>query len=263
MAKPIHEKQKRIVPMQTRLPYQTDSRLAHGSFLSSSSHDPLEHRADSSTDVDTSDYYTTDLDEPVGSIDLERRKRRRKLDRERRTFVAMTPLIVPGQGSLTGEDNSVQPLDGANASPIMTWGQVASTPLVLGGSSTKVMTDAINHQYLKTFVFSKVDPSENMARLAEDALAKKAKRFKDAGTHISRFQSGSTPLLARTPMGHGQRLKTVLSSSTPRSRSAFGAALRESYSCKPSKQRDDKHHHHSNIPTNNISLKDTPVMKKR
>ena len=268
VAKPMHEKGKRIVPSQTRFPYQTDSRLAQGSFLPSSSHDPFEHRGDLSSDVDTSDYYTTDLDEPVGSIDFERRKRRHKLDRERRTFVAMTPLIIPGQGSIMGEDHSVQPLHGANASPIMTWGQVASTPLVLGGSSTKAMTDAINHQELKTFVFSKVDPSENMARLAEDALAKKAKRFKDAGTHIS-IQSSSTPFLARTPKGHHGHLKGVSSSytgnveATPRSRSAFGSALRESYSCSLSKHRDEKHHHHSNIPTKNISLKDTPVMKKR
>jgi len=295
IAKPIHDTEKKIVPSQTRFPHQ--SLLPHP--VSSLTHDIMYHRGDSWSDVDSVADYSTDLDEPLGSIELERRKRKRTLDRQRNTFVAMTPLILPGQeASIHSSSN-----DDGNSSPIMTWGQVASTPLVIGGSSSSTMaagstkwnnTNTSNKSEFKTFVFAKEDPSEKIARLAEDTLAKKARRYKDAGTFRSKedkaddddrsIKSSST---TSTTNSHSirDRLKTLtpkaqlllkgFSSSsaanskvnaTPRSRSAFGTALRESYSSTPSISRKDKqqqlHSSDMSSQTRNISLKNTPLLKR-
>ena len=291
IAKPSHDKEKRIVPSQTRFPYQSVSKLSH-SLSSSMTHDTTYHRADSYSEVESSsDYNPTDLDEPVGSIDFERRQRKRKLDRERNTLVAMTPLIIPGQELYTRDTTAVSLSNHGNSSPIMTWGQVASTPMVVGGSSSVAITTNLNLSHdnseMKTFVFAKEDPNEKMARIAEAALAKKAQRYKEASTSRTKalwtdndeISVNSSSTRASSSHAIMSRLKTLtpkaqlllkgLSSSsknsssitTPRSRSAFGTALRESYGSILStrhKDKDSRTHTH----TKNISLKDTPLINK-
>jgi protein DGCR14 len=270
IAKPIQDQEKRIVASKTRFPYQNDSRLSHESLFTS-------RNLPTWSDAETSDYTSTDLDEPMGPLHTERQKRQRQLHRERGTFVSMTPLIIPGQGPPIHGHNMDHRGRETNASPIMTWGQVASTPMVLGGSSTTTttMTPQGNHETMKTFVFSKKDPSEHLARIAEDTVAQKAKRYKDAGIIHPGDQSVSSNKTRSTPLAllhrikeltpQGQRLlKSVSSShsskleSTPRIKSAFRTALRESYSCTPSKRQQ---HHHSQRSTKNISFKDTPLNK--
>ena len=158
-------------------------------------------------DSSTTDYSTdasTDLDSFTAPLHLDRKARGKRQKRNQQSLVAMTPLIVPGRA-------------GESASPITTWGTVNSTPMVLVGIGT-----------ITTHLFSVPEESneDKAARLAEAELAKRSKLVKKSRPN--------PPLLHRTasltPAAKSLLAKTTRCySSSVRAGSAFGSALRASY----------------------------------
>ena len=125
----------------------------------------------------------------------------------------MTPMIVPGQ-------------NGGNESPIVTWGDVSATPVVLGG---------------KSFALPCESDRDKAARRAEETI-EKAKRRSDAA------KRSKTPLLDRkstlTPAARAlldsRSASRRSSSSSVRSSDAFSTALRGSYTPKVRSSRSSR-----------------------
>jgi protein DGCR14 len=191
---PKHVLEKKIEPSQTRFPAKIV---------------PLPNRtlalhAESETDGSITDA-STDLDAPLRTIDQERRNYQRKNERVQQSYVAMTPLIVPGAG---------------NQSPVTTWGTVDSTPLVLSGKEQDD-TEAKG----SSFSLPSENERETLARKAESELTRRAKRAK---TSKSKKVRGAGPL---TPAAISLLEKTKRTPSRPRD--AFASALRGSYTPKP------------------------------
>ncbi len=301
--------EKQIIPSNTRFSYQNESRLISQRTADQSALERSNNLHSYSKDATTEDYYScttdasTDLDASPLHLDMERRARQRRIERDRNTYVTMTPIILPG--GVAGEGGS----DGDD-SPIITWGNVASTPLVTGGDNEEMqmqMQMSISSKSANDygvgggashdtgednveFRLPDVDPKELKAKAAEVKVAKQTERFHEAGrgrgqrgdnssidgmkrsrensksricstpsslSKRSSLSSGNsildrtkslTPaaraLLERstTPKKHSSSLGIPLSSSSAmlgvsaRSRSAFGSALRGSYSCTPKMQ---------------------------
>jgi protein DGCR14 len=186
--------EKRINPSQTRF---TTRQVASMPATSSTAGDG----GDSSTDYSTE--ASTDLDEPARSLSKERRSYAKYRRREQEGFVEMTPLIIPGQN------------DGTE-SPIVTWGNVAATPIVLGGRS---------------FALPIESDRDKAARKAENTL-ENAKRRSDAA------KRSRTPLVDRkstlTPAARSllDKRSATKRPSSVRSGDAFSAVLRSSYTPK-------------------------------
>ena len=159
-----------INPPATRFPEQGESRLAASNAT---------RHLTRGSDGETSDA-TTDLDSVAPSLDEERAARRRAKMREHETFVPMTPLIQPGG-------------DGSLDEPMMTWGTVASTPLVLGNGA------AVDKDWEPTQPFTSGTESDNfgggiefdvveendrqkLAHRAEKKLFNRSKAYKSAGS---------------------------------------------------------------------------------
>ncbi|KAL3798739.1 hypothetical protein ACHAW5_010070 [Stephanodiscus triporus] len=222
-----------IHPPATRFPYQNESRLlvpninnGGGTGIVVPSVPGGVVRRSFSTDASD----TTDLDESPRPLDAERAARRRACDRENETFVAMTPLILPG-----GQGNAASSSSFGSDEPIMTWGDVASTPLVLGGgcaidgrvaSSSSADWEPARPSSTSGFVgepstgpaFDVIDRSrrEAMARRAEKGLSDRARAYRSAG-------SGGAA-------GRGKDDETVRSS---RSRSALATPMNRTASLTP------------------------------
>jgi protein DGCR14 len=210
--------EKRIEPSRTRfptnhqiipLPRETGRGLVPTSDL------------DSETDGSITDA-STDLDAPVRPVDEERRRELRRRERNQQSYVAMTPLIVPGT---TG-----------NESPIMTWGTVDSTPLVLSGRESAEETRQ------SSYSLAGENERERAARRAEkDLLTKRSKRAKTTTTTTrqpsqnrvaasSKRGRHSTPSL--TPAALALWKKTTGQITPSRARDAFASSLRSSYTPK-------------------------------
>ena len=254
-AKPsIESSEKRIIPANTRFAYQTESRIVVRTTRQTIEAPTAAVKTEYAYETDSS---TTDLDASPLPLTLERRSRLDRIERDRNTFVAMTPLIVPGGGG----DGSSRDDD----SPIITWGNVASTPLVSGGErlrSAITTTSNINDEQENMFKLPVQDKTEVIAKAAEAKLAKLSKRFKEAGgtTKDAVSQTGSSSLssVAKSSILDRTRsltpaARSLLEKSTSnlssrilaksssmkiaaRSGSAFGSALRNSYT--PNSQRD-------------------------
>lgn len=115
-------------------------------------------------------------------------------------MVAMTPVIVPGK-STTGDD------DDDDDEPLMTWGQVSATPLVLGREGDD---DESGEQ-----------PTFGMTNTARDKAAERARRQMGKRSRLA----SATPqrkMLKRPPSMFG-------TTQSARSASSFGTALRSSY----------------------------------
>ena len=82
---------------------------------------PRNGTVNNESDTEYSTDASTDLDSDGHSLHTERRARVKRQIREQQTFVNMTPLVVPG-GATAGD---------IEASPIVTWGTVAGTPLLI------------------------------------------------------------------------------------------------------------------------------------
>lgn len=205
---PKHATEKSIEPSQTRF----SSSLASTALLTPRKR-YLEGDESSTTEYSTDGTAaTTDLDEPSSLTLAQERKARAKRQRnDREALVAMTPLLVPGK---SGGNNAA-----INASPLITWGTVASTPLVLGGM------DTANE---KSFSFPEESHREEAARRAEAELEqakhqRKLKRKKHETPVDSRIAS-------LTPAARSLLEKSSAPvSSGVRSRGAFASALRSSY----------------------------------
>lgn len=185
-----------IHPPATRFPYQNESRLPSsnssnlGTIISSVSRGIVNRNGSFST-TDASD--TTDLDEPPRQLYAERAARKRARDRENETFVAMTPLIRPGDG---GHGNT-----SVFDEPIMTWGDIISTPLVLGGGTAidARISSSVDWEpshpppddLLQAPAFDVIDSNhrEALARTAERRLINRAKTYRSAGSVSSYKES--------------------------------------------------------------------------
>jgi len=270
---PSLSSEKRIVPLNTRLPYQNESRLVTSSSQMATSADNIHAKPIYETDA------TTDLDASPRPLGVERVAREQLLKRKRNNYVAMTPLIIPGQG---GRDSAGREDDD---SPIVTWGNVASTPLVIGGHDLSVSAcsmvgsrdsqdeESAGQTSCQSFTLPGEDTTENVARVASQNLAGQSRRCKEGGragihrqvsTSVRNKKSSSTfnsrnatniSLLERTnsltPAAKSLLQKctnnsmirfpssTRLMSSniSARSSSALGSALRVSYTPKTSRHR--------------------------
>lgn len=178
-----------INPPATRFPYQNESRLLPNNCRNSN-----DIRRSNSHSSDTSASESTDLDATPRSLQRERAAYQQAKVRENETFVAMTPLIRPG-----GSDGRNDGETGAAAEPIMTWGNVASTPLVLGGGSSAdgiynnsaewepsplLAIDTGNSDVSDNPTFDVVDESsrEALAQNAEKMLMDRAKKYSATGS---------------------------------------------------------------------------------
>jgi len=184
-----------IHPPATRFPYQDESRLLrnnNSSIVSASYRGSI--RSNGSY-TDASD--TTDLDASPPPLDMERAARQKARIREHETFVAMTPLIQPRGG---GNGNKSQGNNAIESEPIMTWGDVASTPLVLGSGTAvdghaasaadweptrpaSLTAGVVGEGGSSGPAFELVDDSdrESMARRVEKGLMDRAKTYRAAG----------------------------------------------------------------------------------
>jgi protein DGCR14 len=185
-------------------------------------------------DSSTTDYSTdasTDLDRVAEPLHLDRKARSKRQKRDQQSFVAMTPLIVPGRA-------------GESASPIITWGTVNSTPMVLGGMGTT----------MTTHLFSMPEESneDKAARLAEAKLAERSKKSRPDPPLVHRIASltpAAKSLLAKTTRGY---------SSSVRAGSAFGSALRLSYTPQ-SKSQGSSIRNHLGKSTPRVAARDMMV----
>ena len=271
---PKHKLEKKIEPSQTRFP-ESSSRiipLPNRSLLPSSANDSSE--IDDNTDYGSITDASTDLDAPMRSIESERRRRQKVDDRNQLSYVAMTPLVVPG----------------GNTSPITTWGTIDSTPVILSGQQhdedeTETNTNTTAKTMGSTFVLSGENEREKAARKAESELARRAKRAKTPNIFSSstvkksssassskklytsslRASSSLTPA-ARSLLDRTTRNRKAASSSTilsvSRSRDAFGSALRSSYTPKLSTRSSSSRPSSSRRRLSDNAHKATPLVSR-
>jgi hypothetical protein len=215
-----------IHPPATRFHNQLESRLLTTSNIT-------RHRTRHSVDGQTSDA-TTDLDEVPPSLENERAARREAAIREQNTFVPMTPLIQPGAGRATVSGD----LEDA---PIMTWGTVASTPLVLGNGlavdktndigahwePTKPNGNGANHNRKDGIDFDVLEENdrERLAHRAEKKLNDRTKKYKSAGSNALLDKSARAPDFDDASVGSGvNSVATTATTSYDRSASLTPAA---------------------------------------
>lgn len=219
-----------INPPATRFAYQNESRLLPNNPNS------LYHARNQNINgfhTDTSD--TTDLDASPRSLHLERAARKDARAREHETFVDMTPLIQPGSGG-RGEGNA-EPSE-----PIMTWGDVASTPLVIGDGSAvdqhagsaewepvrpSSLAESLGNDdeiSLPTFDVVDVHDREVTARRVEKNLMERTKAYRSAGSSVQREKRSYRDKSKKT----ANNSRTILdrtASLTPAARALFEANI--------------------------------------
>lgn len=199
--------QKKIEPAATRFPRQDIRRIVrHQTHLEGSD-------AGSTTDYSTD--ASTDLDTPVRPMEEERRKGLKRRRREQETLVQMTPLIVPGQQG--------------NASPLVTWGAVSSTPVVLGQSQHNEVEPT------NSFCMPERSAREKAAAMARSHLEERARKSRAAGTPVLDRNKVSLTPAARALLAKSNRSTTRPLSA--RSGGAFASVLRSSYSRTPNSSR--------------------------
>ena len=243
----------------TRFQHQNESRL-----LARSTNGVVLNRDGSLTDTSAS----TDL-ESFAPLSEERSAYKRAKQKEHDTFVPMTPLIHPGQ----------------KEEQLMTWGNVESTPMVLGGKAV----DGVDWEPTESDAAPSYDVVDNTSR---EALARRAERkiqdaraaYRSAGKQNTSASSVAddersvhsaasasavdraaslTPAAqallkanSRRPQNSTRRSKpssrifqsSSYGSSTPicsASRDSFGSALRQAYTPSTSGARDRKKRKHS------------------
>lgn len=216
-----NERKKRIEPAATRFPKAVTTRTETSAL--SKYHDNaglnLEESdtddAASSLDYSSATDASTDLDAPP-ALDLatERLLGRRRRQRELETLVPMTPVIVPGKTSLSTQSTNGDD----NVEPLMTWGEVSATPLVLGGKAGNDDENANTRE-----------PSFGLEASVRDQAAEQARRRIE-----ERARLATNPRRRKTPSRPGSTIFRGLSGSmsrpaSARSASSFGTALRSSY----------------------------------
>ena len=253
----------------TRFPHQGESRLPPASGRRNANIGNIAMTSSNQSVASSDTDATTDLDATPMSLAGERAARADALARERESYVAMTPIILPGGDRGRG-----------NESPITTWGAVAGTPLVLPGSQGNGTIaarptagpiddddiDGSDQNQMKSFALPAEDSIEATARIAEARLASRTKAYRDTQSSVkkgptrndgvsmparkgggsskiraststssihSRTESlnpAARALLARgTPKSSLSSMSTASGRVSARSSSALGSALRSSY----------------------------------
>jgi len=201
--------EKKIEPAATRFPRTTAAdtlaRRQPQHLEGSDAGSTTEYSSDASTDLDAPDSRPLEQERILG---LKRKQR------EQETLVRMTPLIVPQE---------------ANTSPIMTWGTVASTIMVLGQSAASDGS-MLTAPTSKAFQMAEESSRDKAASTARSRLEERYRRSRAAKTpaHGSKINL--------TPAAQAMLAKTTSSRkpSSVRSSSAFATALRSSYTPKRS-----------------------------
>ena len=211
--------ERKIDPSQTRfppkavVPYRPPLFPAGRGSMTSDSESGF--TTDASTDLDACDRSITD----------ERRARSKREVRDRNSYVNMTPLVMPGSG---GDDDE----------PIMTWGEVSDTPLILSGqemmdSSSSGKNDSITANSTAEFSLPEESASDKAAQRAQANLERRSKRAR-AASSVKRKRpdsirniSGMRQQSSLTPAAMALMKRTQGSSS--RARDAFASSLRSSY----------------------------------
>jgi len=218
-----NDREKRIQPSETRFPYQTASRIMTRptSFSTEISHLPLN---ESSTEYDST-TTNTDLDSSPQSLHQERLDRQSKLMKDHQTYVNLTPVILPGKRIIGMEEEEEE--------PIMTWGDVASTPL-MAPNPPPVSIDT-REQIAQTLVRKNQQKQRNLKPLKKNnkpdsknaSLLDRTQNLTPAAKSLLRSHvSSSTPIssfLSKSKSNQHHKINA-------RNRSAFGSALRDSYS---------------------------------
>ena len=208
--KPVDMEQRRrdrlIQPENTRFPNQHLSSL-------------LKH---SSSKVDKPSFSASDTDTDLDSSPLpfEEVRKRAKLNKtnENETFVDMTPLIRPG--------------DDEESSPIVTWGNIVATPLIIrddGGESNSDVHEKRNSINIPSFKIKQERERDRIARKAEENSMKRARMINQGGTSILSMNSKAasskhkkSKSLLRKP---SSSLRERSSSLTPAAQSLFAKSL--------------------------------------
>ena len=246
---PSNEKQ--IIPENTRFEYQDKTRMVASSVASSKPASitviPSTTRGGNSSSYETDSSINTDLDAPLRPIDEDRRARLKQIQKDRNVLVAMTPTIIPGATSSIrrrNDNNSDVDDETENDSPIITWGQIASTPLVSSGERLSQMNpgqgieveendDDVSNE--KTFKLPSIDSREKFARKVEAKLAKQKQRFDEAGgngeiqskpTQYGKGKSSSNSRSDANPTCNRKRLSSSSSSSLLRREDSLTPAAR-------------------------------------
>ncbi len=262
--------EKQIIPKNTRFHYQNESRIVARSTPSTVTTIPSTRQNIESYETDSS--LNTDLDAPLRPLQVERQARLNQLQKERNTLVQMTPSIVPGSKRKYIDNNGDGNDEDDNDSPLITWGEIASTPLVSSGETLSQINPGMNYtindnenandQNEKSFVLPSVDSREKNARKAEASVARQKKRFEEAGdkrqqkrdkdvsvsdstlrmssasNFLARKQSltpAARSLLERSTTAHSSLSIKSSFKVDARSNSALGSVLRASYTPKRKK----------------------------
>lgn len=167
-----------IQPEQTRFSKQSQSRLVVASFPQ---HSP--HTTTSASDTDT------DLDATPLSLNQLRKNEAIKKARECEQFVSMTPLIHPGDV-----------IEDGGGSPIVTWGNVAATPLIVGEKvESHSMENKSSGEKNPAFTMREASFRE---RAASNAEAKLVKRARDIDVERYSRSSSNTRDVQQNPLKH-------------------------------------------------------------
>lgn len=211
---PKHNLEKKIEPSATRFPSKESALSTIGSSIGKGI---TGEEIDSASDTDYMSEVSTDLDAPLRPVEEERRQFQSKKKSDRRSYVSMTPQIIPGAG---------------NESPITTWGCIDGTPLILSGDDA-----AIDRQ--PSFRMPEISKRESAANKA-DALM--AKRTKLASSSSSKTKTRKRGRADRTASLTPAALSLLEKTKRPQSGGAFVSSLRTSYSSRrPSSSASRKH----------------------
>ena len=242
-----------INPANTRFSHQSESRLPPRAARSSVREQTPEGRIPDISDQESE----TDLDDTFVSLANERADRAEALKQARESHVAMTPIIVPGSC------RDSQGRGDQNSSPIVTYGMISSTPLVLSGLAPPIAgptAGPIDHgdygdsawvddgdcfEPTRKFALPCEDGAEATARRVEVKLADRAMTFRSGskkrkGKQSFRGRTKSTMSSAQSRVGTltpAARALLERTTPTPSARqslsvwqsSALASALRPSY----------------------------------
>jgi len=221
-----HSCKKRIVALNTRLPYQNESRL-----ITSSNHE-IALSADNNRIKPTYETdATTDLDASPRPLGAERLARTNLLKSKKYDYVPMTPLIIPVQGA--GYPNpGCQPFTLPNEDGTENVARAASQNLADksrrckedGGKAIHRQVSTSSRDKKRKDILQSRNPAKSSLLERTNSLTPAAKSL------LQKFTNNSMVRLASST-------RKMPSNVSARSKSALGSALRTSYTPKTSRSR--------------------------
>ena len=200
-------RQRLIQPENTRFPGQSSSRLV---VRTTSIQKPSFSLSFFSSDTDT------DLDLSPRPIDEVRKRSRQKKEEEHQTFVAMTPLIQPGDENDTGV-----------GSPIITWGNIAATPLVISEVLSRNNYDEDEQLNIPSFRIKHEGERDRLARVAEEEAAKRSRTINDNNPSRTKVDSSASCRKKPSLLSKSLSLQDRSKSLTPAARSLLSKSLKK------------------------------------